>query len=102
MKRNVSDDPPSALRDPRGNEPWRIKEVADVRLQDQGIPIDVVNNVGERDTAFEVAALTNPHLDRFVGSSVAHRAIIARRSGHSPSPAGVAQSRPSSTPTPGG
>ena len=81
MKRNVSDDPPSVLRDPGGNEPWRTKEVADIRLQDQRIPIDVVNDASERDTVFEVAALTNPQLDRFVGSSVAHRAIIARRSG---------------------
>lgn len=47
-------------------------------MQDERIPIDVVNLPGELDTALEVTALTDPYLDGVVEGCVAHRTSIAR------------------------
>jgi hypothetical protein len=58
VKRNEPDNSPAAPGDPGGNVSWRRKEVGNVRMLDERIPIDAVNYPGELDTALEVAVLT--------------------------------------------
>jgi hypothetical protein len=82
VKRNVTDDPPAAPGDPGDHEPLRRKESGNVPVQDERIPINLVNHSGELDTPFEVAVLTDPDLDRVIEGCVTHRTSIALPDAH--------------------